>query len=123
MVYYRNLKSRSIEDILNRASQDAENWNKEERKALQTIAKGLQTRNELNKKEEEICMEWPDDTEERLDAIQLQKENLSKRISWWELQGNQGMALRDNKQSFAFKVVGYDDHEGYFTPGVGLFDC
>ena len=123
MVFYKNLESRSIEGILLHASNDVENWSEEERKALQTIAKGLQTRNELNKKEEEICMEWPDDTEERLDAIQLQKENLSKRISWWELQGNQGMALRDNKQSFAFKVVGYDDHEGYFTPGVGLFDC
>lgn len=46
--------------------------------------------------------------EEKLLAIK--KEQIKIPIYLQKLQGNQGMAIRDNKKSLAFKVVGYDGH-------------
>lgn len=123
MIYYKNLKANRVEDILLHASQDAENWNEEQRESLKAIVEAVQKWNDLNKKEEKVFEDETLETEKEIYKIQLKRENLRKGVSWWKLQGNQGMAYRENRKPFAFKVVGYDDHDGYFTPGVGVFEC
>ena len=119
MVFYKNLESKSVGDILLHASNDVENWNEEERNSLRTIAEGVKKFKSLQKQWGNEMMNEQDEKK----LFEIEKEQKKIPVSWWKLQGNQGMAYRENRKPFAFKVVGYDDHDGYFTPGVGVFEC
>jgi len=124
MIYYEDLSSATEKQILEKASKDAENFNAEERKSLENICKALEKWEKLNAKENELFMSLDDpQVELKIAKIQEEKRRLRGWVDWWELQGNQGIAFRENRKSFAFRVVGYVDHDGYFTAGIGVFEC
>lgn len=126
MVYYKDLSTVTEKGILERASKDAEHFSEEERKSLANICKALSKWEMLNKKENEILVESDlsePKTKAKIAIIKEEKERLNGWVSWWKLQGNQGMAFRENRKPFAFKIVGYIGHEGCFTPGIGVFEC
>lgn len=123
MIYYEDLSLPSEKRILERASKDAEHFTEEERSVLENICKALEKWEKLDEKENEILMSDDSRMELKVAKIQEEKRRLRGWVDWWELQGNQGMAFRENKKPFAFRVVGYTDHDGYSTPGIGVFEC
>lgn len=109
-----------MEDILIVASQDLDNWTNEERQSMKNIVNIMEQYKKLNKELEEVIyndMENPI----KIEKIRKQKELLTLKVFWKKNQGNLGMSAWEVNKPFGFRIVGYSDHDGYFTPGIGIF--